>query len=186
MSNTVGIISVSLTPFHFRTYLLALSFTFCFQKCIRSTNHLKSIMIHHLWLIYFESLAVPTLWTGFNGKSWLSDWSKSGWNPRSPIATSLDESSLDPDDSRDGSEVASMLSTDAASPEPSFVTFSTTFGVWKFSFFFDVISTTGSQNESNSGSLLKRIVYYDRDRSNDHWRTVILAGSRSFMFQDDP
>ena len=81
------------------------------------------------------------------------------------MVTSLDESSLDPDDSRDGSAVASILSTDAASPDPSFVKFSATFGLWKFSLFFDVISITGSQNESNSGSLLKRIVYHDRDKS---------------------
>ena len=45
------------------------------------------------------------------------------------MVTSLDESSLDPDDSRDGSAVASILSTDAASPDPSFVKFSATFGL---------------------------------------------------------
>ena len=51
MSNTVRIISIRLAPFHLRTYLLALSFAFCFQKFICSTSRLKSIMIHHLWLI---------------------------------------------------------------------------------------------------------------------------------------
>ena len=45
------------------------------------------------------------------------------------MVTSLDESSLEPDASRDGSAVASILSADAASPEPSFVKFSTTFGL---------------------------------------------------------
>ena len=51
MSNTVRIISVRLAPFHLRTYLLAFSFAFCFQKCVCSTSRLKSMMIHHLWLI---------------------------------------------------------------------------------------------------------------------------------------
>ena len=51
MIYTVRIISVRFAPLHLRTYLLALSFAFCFQKFICSTSRLKSIMIHHLWLI---------------------------------------------------------------------------------------------------------------------------------------
>ena len=55
MSDTVRIVSVRLAPFHFRTYLLALSFAYCFQKCVCSTSSLKSIMDHNLWFIIYDS-----------------------------------------------------------------------------------------------------------------------------------
>ena len=59
-----------------------------------------------------------TLCTGLSGMSWLSDWSKLGFNPRSPIATSFEDSSLDPEDSTVTSGLESIFSTDAESPEP--------------------------------------------------------------------
>ena len=50
--------------------------------------------------------------------SWLSDWSITGLNPRSPITTSFEDSSFDPEDSTDASGLESIFSTDAESPEP--------------------------------------------------------------------
>ena len=52
MSNTVWIISVRLAPFHLRTYLLAFSFAFRFQKCVCPRSRLKIQMI---WVISYDS-----------------------------------------------------------------------------------------------------------------------------------
>ena len=64
MSNTVWIISVRLAPFHLRTYLLAFSFAFRFQKCVCPRSRLKIRMI---WLIISES---PTILYLMNRIEW--------------------------------------------------------------------------------------------------------------------